>query len=223
MKKKIVSVCLVVCLLATAIIGTTLAYFTDKTEVVTNTFTSGKVDITLDEAKTDEGGVPVEGNVRVDGTEGKEGNVYKLFPGKTYTKDPTVRIGANSEDCYVFVKVENGLSSLEVADGAGDTIAEQMTANGWIAVTGTAENPVPAGVYVYSTDGSEPAVVSYNAEADANNDLVVFENFTITESATADDLGAAKTASITITAYAIQAEGMSSKTAAELWTDGGWA
>ena len=211
MKKKIVSVCLVVCLLATAIIGTTLAYFTDKTEVVTNTFTSGEVVITLDEAKTDEGGVPVEGNVRVDGTEGKEGNVYKLFPGKTYTKDPTVHIGANSEDCYVFVKVVNGLSGLEATD---NTIADQMEGNGWKAVEGK-DN-----VYVYTAGGTAPAVVSYNAEPGANNDLVVFENFTIAESATATSLEAARTASITITAYAIQAEGMSEKTAAQLWTAG---
>ena len=209
MKKKILSVCLVVCLLATAIIGTTLAYFTDKTEVVTNTFTSGKVVITLDEAPVDSDGQATAG---ARGT----GNSYKLYPGKEYDKDPTVHIGADSEDCYVFVKVENGLSGLEVAAGAGDTIAEQMTANGWKAVEGVAN------VYVYAKDGV-PAVVSYNAEPGANNDLVVFENFTITESATADTLGNAKNASITITAYAIQAEGMSEKTAAELWTAGGWA
>ena len=221
MKKKIVSVCLVVCLLATAIIGTTLAYFTDETAVVTNTFTSGEVDITLDEAKTDEGGVPV-GTDRVDGTVGKEGNNYKLFPGKTYTKDPTVHIGANSEDCYVFVKVVNGLDDLEL-EASTNTIADQMTANGWIAVTSTVENPVPAGVYVYSTNGSEPAVVSYNDAPGADNNLDVFGEFTITESATAATLGGAEDASITITAYAVQAEGMSEKTAAELWTAGGWA
>ena len=215
MKKKIVSVCLVVCLLATAIIGTTLAYFTDETDVVNNTFTTGNVTIDLDEAKVDDDGQALASGERT------TGNEYHLYPGKEYDKDPTVHIGANSEDCYVFVKVENGLSGLEVAAGAGDTIAEQMTANGWIAVTGTAENPVPAGVYVYSTDGSEPAVVSYNAEADANNDLVVFETFTIDTAETAGTLAEAD--EVVITAYAIQAEGMSEKAAAELWTAGGWA
>lgn len=205
MKKKIVSVCLVVCLLATAIIGTTLAYFTDKTEVVTNTFTSGNVDITLDEAPVDTNGQATAGD-RV------TTNEYKLYPGKEYDKDPTVHIVKDSEDCYVFVKVVNGLAGLEAT---GNTIETQMNANGWIGVEGVAN------VYVYAKDG-KPAVVSYNAEPGANNDLVVFENFTIAESATAGDLGAAKTASITITAYAIQAEGMSEKTAAELWDDGGW-
>lgn len=206
MKKKIVSVCLVVCLLATAIIGTTLAYFTDETEVVTNTFTSGNVDITLDEAPVGPDGQATSGARVLE-------NEYHLYPGKQYDKDPTVHIGAESEDCYVFVKVENGLSDLEVAAGAGDTIAEQMTANGWSSVEGVTN------VYVYAEDGN-PAVVSYNAEPGANNDLVVFENFTIAESATATSLEAARTASITITAYAIQAEGMSGKTAAQLWTAG---
>lgn len=42
MKKKILSLCLVVALAATAIIGGTLAYFTD-TDNATNTFTTANV------------------------------------------------------------------------------------------------------------------------------------------------------------------------------------
>ena len=37
MKKKILAMCLIVCLLATAVVGGTLAYFTDSDEA-TNTF-----------------------------------------------------------------------------------------------------------------------------------------------------------------------------------------
>ena len=44
MKKKIISLCLVVCLLAVAIIGGTMAYFTD-TDKATNVMTMGSVDI----------------------------------------------------------------------------------------------------------------------------------------------------------------------------------
>ncbi len=50
MKKKIVSLLLIVALLATAVIGGTLAYFTD-TESATNTFTVGSVDIQLLESQ----------------------------------------------------------------------------------------------------------------------------------------------------------------------------
>ncbi len=98
MKKKITALCLVVCLAVVAIAGATMAYFTD-TKVNTNTFTAGKVEINLDEAKVDEYGIPVEGEDRV--TE----NSYKLVPNHVYTKDPTVTVKGGSEDCYVRVLV----------------------------------------------------------------------------------------------------------------------
>lgn len=50
MKKKIVSLCLVVALAATAVIGGTLAYFTDTKEA-TNTITTGDVSIQLYESQ----------------------------------------------------------------------------------------------------------------------------------------------------------------------------
>lgn len=48
MKKKIISLCLIVILALTAVGGATLAYFTD-TDTKTNVFTTGKVDITLND------------------------------------------------------------------------------------------------------------------------------------------------------------------------------
>ena len=82
MKKKILSLTLVVCLLAIAVVGGTLAYFTD-TDNETNTFTLGNVDIDLvedwDEPDT-------------------------VIPGVTYDKVPTVKnIGKN--DAWVRVDV----------------------------------------------------------------------------------------------------------------------
>ena len=49
MKKKITAICLCVALLAIAIVGATLAYFTD-TKSATNTFTVGNVKINLIES-----------------------------------------------------------------------------------------------------------------------------------------------------------------------------
>lgn len=185
MKKKIVSVCLVVCLLATAIIGTTLAYFTDKTEAVTNTFTSGKVDITLDEAPVGQDGKETSGDRTT-------GNNYKLYPGKEYDKDPTVWVNEGSEDCYLFVKVANGLSGLE-AEG-DTTIAAQMAAKGWALVDGETDVYMQANTYK------------------AGGNAVVFENFTISTTADADDLK--EVSPVVITAYAVQAEGFTSAQAA---------
>ena len=84
-------------------VGATVAYLTD-TKSVTNTFTVGSVAITLDEAKTDINGVADNTVPRV------VANKYKLMPGHEYVKDPTVHVTAGSEDCYIFVKVENGIS-----------------------------------------------------------------------------------------------------------------
>lgn len=93
MKKKIVALCLCVALLAVAVIGGTLAYFTD-TATATNTFTSGKVDITLSE--TDHDGSPfVSGQ--------------KLLPGSNtnnaIAKNAVVKVEAGSEDSYVWVEI----------------------------------------------------------------------------------------------------------------------
>ena len=55
MKKKIISLCLVVALGATAVIGGTLAYFTDTDDDITNTFTIGDVEIDLFESYVSRG------------------------------------------------------------------------------------------------------------------------------------------------------------------------
>lgn len=91
MKKKLVTVCLVACMAVTAVAGGTLAYFTDKTEEKINTFTVGKVDITLTEEAWD----------------APEAD-HKIMPGKTLAKDPTVTVDGESEAAWVFVEVEIG-------------------------------------------------------------------------------------------------------------------
>ncbi len=55
MKKKILSICLVLALAVTAVVGTTLAYFTD-TDAATNTFAVGNVSIDLIEQQVNEDG-----------------------------------------------------------------------------------------------------------------------------------------------------------------------
>ena len=85
-------------LLVTASVLGTMAYLT-STDKVENTFTVGNVKITLDEAKVDTNGEAVTPAERV------KGNEYKLMPGHTYTKDPTVTVKAVSESSYVRMKV----------------------------------------------------------------------------------------------------------------------
>lgn len=59
MKKKLLATCLIIALAATAVIGGTLAYFTD-TDEATNTFTAGGVAIDLIEKQVNEDGTALE-------------------------------------------------------------------------------------------------------------------------------------------------------------------
>ena len=111
MKKKIISLCLVVALVATAIAGATLAYFTDVTDVNTNTFTVGNVDIELNEAKVD----PATGEAP-EGAERVTTNTYtEIWPNQTLDKDPTVTVKAGSESSYVRMKVTANVTDLKAA------------------------------------------------------------------------------------------------------------
>lgn len=94
MKKKILAACLVICLLATAVIGTTLAYFTDNDAKI-NTFTVGNVDIRLEEPNWD-----ASGSV----------DAPAVYPGEPLAKDPTVT-NDGKNPCFVRIKVE-GLDCL---------------------------------------------------------------------------------------------------------------
>ena len=138
-KALLLTLCAVVLVVAT-VFGT-MAYLT-STDEVNNTFTVGNVEIKLDEAKVDANGGAVTPAERV------KANTYKLMPGHPYTKDPTVHVTANSEDSWIFVKVENGIAAFEAAtsteEGGYKTIADQITANGWAELDGA------SGVYYRS-------------------------------------------------------------------------
>ena len=120
MKKKLIAIIALVVVLAVAAVGASLAYFTDETEVAENTFTVGKVKISLDEAKVNEEGQPVDesGEVVEDPADAERvlENTYDLLPGLTYTKDPTVTVEAGSRECYVrmFVTLTEADKFLEI-------------------------------------------------------------------------------------------------------------
>lgn len=100
-KALLMSLCAVL-LVAASVLGT-MAYLTDSKDVK-NTFTVGNVAIKLDEAKVDDMGNLVKNQ---DGTLADRviQNEYKLLPGHTYVKDPTVTVQAPSVASYVRMKV----------------------------------------------------------------------------------------------------------------------
>lgn len=105
-KALLMSLCAVL-LVAASVLGT-MAYLTDSKDVK-NTFTVGNVSIDLDEAKvnTDGKAIDKKGNVVTDLAKAERvaGNSYKLLPGHTYVKDPTVTVLTPSVDSYVRMKV----------------------------------------------------------------------------------------------------------------------
>ena len=89
------------------VIGGTMAWLTDKTEAVTNTFTTSDIDISLEESDNLD---------------------LKMIPGYTITKDPKVTVKAGSEKCYLFVKVEKSTNF--------DDFMTYQIASGWTALPG---------------------------------------------------------------------------------------
>lgn len=107
-------------------VGATLAYLTAKTNEVTNTFTVGKVAITLDETAV-KAYDSTKNEYEKDETKDRVLiNDYKLRPGVKIAKDPTIHVIKNSEDCYVraIVKVTYKTTA--------ETLLAQAVDDGWV-------------------------------------------------------------------------------------------
>ena len=110
--EKVLMILLVAVVLIGCAVGGTIAYFTDKTETVTNTFTVGKLfanpseDFTLwEHTIVDEN---TDGDYELTATEGV-GNAYTVLPGVNLPKNPTVDIVNLELNAYLYIKVENSL------------------------------------------------------------------------------------------------------------------
>lgn len=173
-----------VLVVAVASVGGTIAWLTDKTDAVTNTFTVGDINITLTETGTT-----------------NNAKQYKIIPGTDLSKDPKVTVKADSEACYVFVKVkeENWPEATET-DG---TLKVRYSINdtNWtkLEVAGL-EN----GESVYYKE-FDSAITSDTALSVLKDDKVyVSGNLTKTE---AEAIGTGNSApKLTFKAYAIQKE-----------------
>ena len=104
MKKKIVALCLAVCLAAVAIIGGTLAYFTD-TDKETNTFAVGNVKIDLIEQQRGENGLePFKQDKKlypIVGSAQGEKDGYGMPTAKNYVDKMVTIKNTGSEKAYI--------------------------------------------------------------------------------------------------------------------------
>ena len=186
-KKKGVSTKVFLSLLALVLVvgcavGGTIAWLTATTDPVVNTFTYGKIKIELTE------------------TTGAE---YKIIPGVNISKDPKVTVKADSEACWLFVKVAE----------EGTFVANKVTysiADGWTQGDGTV---IPTNV-CYREVNAVTADTNFNVLAGdttyPNGVVTVSENLTKAEANSV-----ATQSTLTFTAYAVQKDGID--TAAEAW------
>ena len=161
MKKKVLSIVAVVLVLCCAI-GGTLAWLTDKTASVKNTFTVGDINIELTETTTN----------------------YKMVPGNTISKDPKVTVKANSEACWLFVKVEKSANF--------DSFMTYDMADGWT------ELPSVTGVY-YREVAATTAATDFS--------VLKGDSVSVKDTVTKADLNALTQntfPTLTFTAYAVQ-------------------
>lgn len=185
MKKLMKTLTVLMCavaLVAGSVAGT-FAYLTAKTNTIANTFTAGNINITLTETE---------------GTEKEGKRDFKMIPGLEIAKDPTVTVLANSEACWLFVKV------VETEDF--DTYLTYAMATGWEEVDG---NP---GIY-YREVSESNADQAFSVLAGDKVTATVAPGKTEYELLGQD--GQDPIPELTFTAYAVQQVGFA--TAAAAW------
>jgi len=206
-KKALLLTLCAVLLVAASVLGT-MAYLT-STDEVQNTFTVGQVSIKLDEAKANTDGTLVEGADRV------KANSYKLLPGHTYAKDPMVTVLNGSESSYIKMTVTfskaNELDAIFDPDGATlTTIFNGYDSSNW-TYKGNTKN---------AADNTRTYEFWYKeavAAPDGNVALdALFDSITVPGSITNEQLKTIEDMTITVNAYAIQADGFTD--AADAWS-----
>lgn len=115
MKKKIIALCLIVALAATAVIGGTLAYFTD-TDEATNTFTLGNVKIALQEDFDEDNAVLRPGSQKQNAIQ----------------KEVTIK-NTGTENAYVWYKwyIPSALDSTDGSTGTNNVVHVNSSGYTW--------------------------------------------------------------------------------------------
>ena len=208
MKTKSKALLLTLCavLLVTASMLGTMAYLT-STASVENTFTVGSVAIKLDEAKANPDGSLVGNADRV------KANSYKLLPGHTYNKDPMVTVLSGSEPSYVKMTVTfskaNELDAIFASTGADLTsIFKGYDSANWIYKGNTKDETKNTRTYEFwykEAVGAPTADLALDA---------LFDSITVPGAITNAQLETIEGMTITVNAYAIQADGFANAEAA---------
>lgn len=190
MKKKISTKVLVMLLVGIlvcgSVIGGTLAWLIDQSDVAVNTFTYGDVNIDLDETDTDR-----------DDDSNPDTNEYEMIPGETIIKDPKVTVKAESKACWLFVKLDE---SANFAD-----FMEYEVADGWTQLKDAQGNDI---VGVYFRDVAEVGADDVVYGVLLNDEVKVKDTVTKEMLNALDPEGQEATyPTLSVTAYAVQMSG----------------
>jgi len=167
-------------------VGGTIAWLTDYTTPVTNTFSVGDIEITLQEHEYDDTKNELKDTTTTTGNEN-----YKIVPGVDLPKDPYVTVAATSEACWLFVKIEETDWSNHLTYTLDKTTQPGAT-TAWAEL---ADNP---GVYFIKVDatGENPANFNILAKDEKGNSI------TVSNQIKKDEITG--TPKLTFTAYACQ-------------------
>ena len=193
--KKIIAMLSVFIMLAMVGIGRsvsgTVAWLVSKPESRVSTFTLGDINITLKES--DFGSQPI-----------------KIIPGIDIKKDPKVTVMANSEACWLFVKVEE-MNWPDFKEANGTRKVSYSVNNGWNALK---DNP---GVYFREVN-AEDAQKGIDYTVLAGNESCPSGVIKVSQELTKEEINSitysANQPSLTFTAYAVQRAGIDTADAA---------
>lgn len=166
-------------------LGGTVAWLVAKSDPVVNTFTYGDINIALTETT---------------------GADYTIIPGVDIEKDPKVTVEADSEACWLFVKVEEdgtfvaGKVTYSVADGWTQGDGTKIPENVYYREVRAAEAKNGASYYVLAGDTDHPNGVVKVSDTLTKEDI--------------EDITTKPT--LTFTAYAVQKDGIAD--AATAWS-----
>ena len=181
--RSILTVCLALALVATAVMGT-IAYMTAQ-DSKTNTFTVGSFNKPTD---PDRPGTTLDSYL----IEPNWVENSKLVPGSSVKKDPKVGIGAGSEDAYIYVYVDN-----KTLTDTNKKLVTFTLDEGWTAVTGHVVAGDTTGTYV-------SGLFKYNTKLTGGNwTSNVFTKVDVADTANTTDFAA--NPQMTVYAYIHQA------------------
>ncbi len=177
MSGKALAVLVAVVLLIGCVVGGTVAWLVAESDPIENIFTVGNINVSLSETS----------------------GTYHIVPGVNITKDPKAQVKAGSENCYLFVKVdEESWPTFTEKDGTTRKVDYKL-AEGW--------NKLVDGVYYREVNKNE---------ANQNFQILKDDQVTVSKNLTKGELDKVSTQpKLTFTVYAVQKEGVNS--AFEAW------